>query len=222
MCSLFSNQAIFTGMTAHESFLEANQFLKMGKYGEAQNIYESLEHKNAVVWYNLGNCYFYQKNWSKALWAWVHAYKAGDKQVVENSQYNIDATQKLLDIKNQSDYYPKANFLILQLLALLIVYGLFIFLIQTNSNKKPLQKLLFLIEIGIFGTTFWYSNQLKIVYAVVQHEANLVAGPDLHYHDLEHLAVGEIVKLLNQNTEWCYVKHRQMQGWLKKNNLLII
>lgn len=216
------NKLSWAGVTVQESFLEANQFCKAGEYVKALDIYEKINHKGSVVWYNIGNCYFYQKKFPKALWAWLHACKGGDQNVIINSKYNINVTQNLLDIKAQADYYPEVDFLIWQLLVLLIVYGLFLILIKKNNGKRGLQWLLFFIEIGIFGTTFWYNKELKLRYAVVQHEANLFAGPNAHYHDLGHLVGGQIVKVLKHDADWCYVKDKQVRGWLAKDNLLVI
>jgi len=88
--------------------------------------------------------------------------------------------------------------------------------------RKKLWLLLFLAEIGIFGTTFWYLKQLKVGYAVVQNETALVAGPNQRYHTLGRLVKGQIVEISKNGPAWCYLEDRQIQGWCNKDDLLII
>lgn len=207
--------------TAQEAFLHANQLCTGGQYAQALEIYDAINHKSGLVWYNIGNCYFYQKELVKAIWAWLQACKMGQPDVIVNAQHNIAVAQNLLDIKAQAGYYPRVDLLIWQLLALLVVYMLFALLIKMRQIKRLLQILLFLVEIGIFGTTFWYLKELQIEYAVVQNETALIAGPDRHYHVLGQLVKGQIVKVLKGCSQWCYIKDRQMQGWCGRDDLLI-
>ena len=93
---------------------------------------------------------------------------------------------------------------------------------KKNNKKSWLCVLLFFTEIGILGTTFWYTKKLNVVYAVVPKATTLVAGPDMHYHALGELNDGQIVKVLKDRSGWCYVKVKQVQGWLAKDDLLIV
>lgn len=208
--------------TSQEIFLQANQLVHNGDYAQALQMYDSVDHKSGMIWYNMGNCYFYQKEHIKAIWAWLKACKIGSKTVVANSRYNIAVAQNLLDIKAQAGYYPKVDFFLWQIIALFINYALFLFLIKMAKNRKKLLLLIFLMEIGILGTTFWYVKELKMEYAVVQNKADIRAGPAQNYHKLDHLQQGQIVKLLKACPMWIYVKDEQRQGWCSSDDLLII
>jgi tetratricopeptide (TPR) repeat protein len=58
-------------------FQEANKQYRAGKFEEAAVLYDKIEDKGSVVYYNLGNCYYQQGQAGKALLNWRRAEQFG-------------------------------------------------------------------------------------------------------------------------------------------------
>ena len=217
--------------TNQEAFLQANKLCTTGHFAEALVIYNGINAKGAVVWYNMGNCYFYQNELVKAIWSWLQVCKIGSSSEIINSRYNIKIAQDLLTIKEPSGYRTidllncYMSFFNLQLLILLSVFLLFgaLFLAKKAVVKRIIKTAFLLMELSIIGITFWYAKQLDLVYAVVQNKTDLVAGPANDYHTLGTVSAGQILRVKLSEAEWCYVVGQVgVKGWLAKKDLLIV
>lgn len=220
LCLGFINNCLANNF--QELFLQANQICKTGDYQKALDIYDHIESKGEAVWYNIGNCYFYQKDYVRAIWAWMQACKVGSGEILISSRSNIAVALDLLGIKNYEFGYFKINFLIWQLLILALMLLVLLLLLSYNANNKIWGVSIFLLAAMIFGINFWYVKERKLVYAVVQDSANLVAGPANGYHVLDKIVPGQILKIIRSEADWCYIDHGGVKGWIAKSNLLIV
>lgn len=230
---LFSTNLI---ANLEEKFLQANQFYQAGDFVKAQEIYESIDFpqgRGAVVWYNLGNCYFQQTKLTLAIEAWLQAGKIGNWQIASNCLANILVTQAYLDIKQEANYLPSFwfrslilydNFLSLQLLLLLVLVLLFACLIRWPNYFKLFWSLVILFVCLIIYIAILCAKENNLSYAVVQNNSKLVAGPGRQYHDLGSVKSGTIFKMVQELTDWCQIQDERglQNGWLLKQDLRIV
>lgn len=216
------NFNICTANTAQEAFLQANKLCMEGEFAKALDLYDTIDTKGSAVWYNMGNCYFYQKNLPKAIWAWLNACKTGKGKIAVQSEQNIAVAQNLLEIKNWSGYYPKIDFLTMQVWLLFCIFVLFIILIKKCQSKTKWWLLFFFLEMGFLGIAWWYEKSQRSVWVVAQKTMNLMAGPANEYHVLDSVLAGQILSIKYCLDEWCYIDDGNMQGWLTKKDLLIV
>lgn len=226
---IFANSIL--AMPAQELFLQANQLYLSQDYVGALAAYEKLEHKAGIVWHNMGNCYFYQNNLVFAIWAWVNACKLGNKTCIKGSLNNIVRAQKLLELDLVASYRPMGVFKFLtgfiswfawQAMLLTLLFLLFFILIKRLFGRKLILFLIILVETAILGMSYLYVQENNLSYAVVQNNAMLLAGPAEDYHILNQALKGQVFKVEQCEKDWCWVKGRQVQGWLAKKDLLIV
>ena len=219
-----------------EKFLQANQFYRAGEFAKALELYQDIGSRDghgAVVLYNLGNCYFQQAKFVKAIEVWLQAGRNGNWRVANNCYTNILVAQARLGIDEKSSCVPifwinalilYDNFFILQLLSLLFLCILFTCLIRWPNYAKLVWTLIVLVESLIISLAILCAKENNLSYAVVQNSTTLVAGPAYQYHDLIDVKPGEIVKIVGQSADWCQIQDwNELQGgWMLKQDLYII
>jgi tetratricopeptide (TPR) repeat protein len=69
---------IVNAQTPDENWAQANELYAAGNFDEAEQLYKAIEsagHVSAALYYNLGNTYFRQKSWGKAILYYERALK---------------------------------------------------------------------------------------------------------------------------------------------------
>ncbi|MCL2098289.1 MAG: tetratricopeptide repeat protein [Bacteroidales bacterium] len=75
--------------TADEQWIQANELYAAGNFAEAESLYKAIEsngYVSADLYYNLGNAYFKQQSWGKAILYYERALRLNpeDKDIVHN------------------------------------------------------------------------------------------------------------------------------------------
>ncbi|MDR0295921.1 MAG: tetratricopeptide repeat protein [Prevotellaceae bacterium] len=75
--------------TANENWTQANELYAAGNFSDAEELYKAIEsggHVSAALYYNLGNTYFKQQMWGKAILYYERALKLQpeDKDIAHN------------------------------------------------------------------------------------------------------------------------------------------
>lgn len=220
-----------------EKFLQANQFYLTGEFAKAQQLYESIDFKQAgrgaVVWYNLGNCYFQQKKLISAIQSWLQAGQIGNWQVASNCGANILVAQAQLGLDQSLNFIPSFwfsalilhhNFFSLQLLVLFFLVILLTALIKWPKYAKLWLFLLIVVMSLIINLVILCAKENNLSYAVVQNNSTLLAGPGGQYHGLGPVVAGQIVKIVEQAADWCQIAggNGLPGGWLSKQDLRIV
>src|SRR5438105_2780566 len=72
----------------------AAQLYHKEQFQEAFDAYNHIDQKNASIFFNMGNCLFYQKKYPEAIILWREAQKRGSRIVFEKARYTVDQLKK--------------------------------------------------------------------------------------------------------------------------------
>ncbi len=86
--------------TDQELFLRAKKLYMSGDVDQAAGVYSGIQKKNRAVFYNLGNCYYEQKEYPSALACWMRAQKGATKQEVDAIENAIAKAEKAIGKKH--------------------------------------------------------------------------------------------------------------------------
>jgi tetratricopeptide (TPR) repeat protein len=214
---------------------QASSFFLQGKFSQAREIYEKIQSKDSAIWNNIGNCFFNEKDYLKALICWKRA---------ENGA-TFNQLKKLYDSENtvleNMSCYHENNFLqiikqiilgssklFLQFL-LLILLTIFLFICYKNIYKQKsfnFKKRYFLLLIAIFSTLLILISKQKLIYekcaVVISAKATTYIGPETTFPQKDTLSLGNIVTILDKKSEMTKVKSHKSSGWIKNENIEII
>lgn len=87
--SLFAGEKAVYAQTPDEDWAQANELYAAGNYADAEQLYKNIEQSgylSAALYYNLGNTYFRQQSWGKAILYYERALKLHpeDKDISHN------------------------------------------------------------------------------------------------------------------------------------------
>jgi tetratricopeptide (TPR) repeat protein len=215
-----------------ETFLEANQAYREGRFQDAIKRYEHLirsGHENGHFYYNLGNAYFETKQLGRAILNYERARQLIPRDADLNFNLKLardriqDAVQKSqsplgtaffwidsLDLGEVFWIFALFNFLfwLVMLIRLFVswewTYYLFLILI------------VFLVISGLSFGLKWYQFVEDGRVVIVQKEVDVLAGPDSHDTVLFKLHEGTIVHHERSEDGWSLVSlPDKKRGWLK-------
>lgn len=213
-----------------EIFLQANSLCKSGDFKKASILYQSIPNKSGAVWYNLGNSFFHQKDYVRALWAWRVAQKLGGIYEYDCSEQAIRVAQKKLEIEDSIAPVSRFSRILSpfwqQMLILFLIWFVMFALIVSNGKivKRYLLTTLFLLELLAFGVATVHNREANTEFAVVRSglPVLVLAGPKSDYHEIGVVQPGQSLEILRTSGKWCLVKRQQLEGWVSKVNLITI
>lgn len=215
-----------------ETFLEANQAYRQGRFQEAVKRYEHLissGHENGHFYYNLGNAYFETKQLGKAILNYERARQLipRDADLDFNLKLALDRIQDAVQ-KSQSPlttaFFWNES---LDLGELFWVFASFNFLfwvvmltrLFVNSEWTFYFFLILIVFLGISGLSLgvkWYQFVEDRRVVIVQKEVDVLAGPDSHDTVLFKLHDGTIVHHERSEDGWSLISlPDKKRGWLK-------
>lgn len=217
-----------------EFFLQAQQEYKQSHFENALSLYQKMPHKNAIVWYNMGNSLYQLGNDLDALLHWKRAYHYGSGAVVYESAANIDHIQNKLGLteSNKVQSFWKGiqkmikapSMLQLQIL-FFCIFSVFLFFGCRWYVKRNyfLLTSLFMMLVLVASTLGMRYRELSHTPALIMKDNSvLLAGPDLKYHELSILNAGACIEILEQRNGWCKVSSNNQNGWLQKKDIELI
>lgn len=221
------------GQTAQEIFLRANKCYDEKDFAQAYDLYQSLEHKDVVVLYNIGNCNYKLGNFVGALASWHQAMRNANPALLSLIHHNISVVQKQLGAENQMhfvDHIEKKvmniSLLWLQLLFLFFWFALFFFIKKYKRDTKYKiffsVLLLFCVISSGFILMVKYHSLTRRKGIVMESNVSIFAGPDDQYHVLASLPQASCVNVTSQREKWCKIKHNDVAGWVMKDTLTVV
>ncbi len=219
---LFSlGMSVISAHTHQELFLQAREAYKKKDFTDASHLFEQINPKTSVVWYNLGNCAYKKGDHLNALLYWQRAIANGTPSIIDDSLYNSQvAIKKMNNDAVLTVHTPKIPILYLQLsLLLLLIIFIVIFCLKDIRQKK---NLMVGCMISVMAVSFSTFNSYKKSYdkkAFLIDNGTLFAGPNVQYHQLTTLPTATMVQILDYKNEWMKIKHNKQIGWIPEKKL---
>lgn len=221
-CVLFSCIA-----SEQEEFLHANELYQVRVYDKAQEIYEKISHKDAAIWYNLGNSYYHENNYIKALAAWERALRQTRGALwwkIMDNQYQVYAA-----LKNQISFHHRIYYSLLgvisyvsmfefQLIIMLLIFLLFFAILRKRMVVILLLLVLNILAIIAFGLKYHWLTSAR---AFSKEPITFYAGPDESYHSIGYGGPGELLKIGTVDGSWIFAQGA-FRGWVPQQALDII
>lgn len=204
---------------------DADKAYQESQYAEAAKIYETLldEHGESVeIYYNLGNCYYKQKNVAKAVLCYERALlldpgnadirfnldmaksKAVDKITPVSEVFILTWVKSLINLRSESQW---SSIAISAFILLLIGGGLYIF-----GNKLILKKIGFIgALIFLLVTVFanWFAHEQKN--KLVNRNGAIIMSPTITVRSTPNES-GTSLFVLHEGTK-VYIDDDSMKGW---------
>ena len=218
-------------------FEEANDAYEKGYYQKAIRSYESIVNfgiENAIVYYNLGNSYFKNRQLGKAILNYERALRINPND--EDIRYNLMYAKSFIN-QEETKKPPLNRFIqnlyqIFSLNELTIILSIMYFLLAVFLCLMILKKNSFLfwtnISLGIifllnfvwFYSRFYQEEITKSV-IVIASESNVYNGPGEEYSIGFVVPEGKKLIILGKKEEWSIIglKERGLKGWIHKDSI---
>ena len=183
----------FTSSANNELFQKANDLYDQEKYTEACLLYQEILDdglESAELYYNIGNCYYKNKDWANAIWNYE---KSLQKKKNEKTYNNLEITRlHIIDHiesiplifytkwwKSLIEYYTVKQWQIITLIMIWLISTLFFF------NKHYRIKTLFFIPLILFIITISsYNNYSKKQAIIFSSNVTVKSAPSENSTDL--------------------------------------
>lgn len=221
------------GAHEQEVFLQANMLYTHGDYQRAIELYQSIPHKGAGVYLNLGNAYYHQGDLVSALIQWKKAQRLARGAILRKALNHIVLAEQQLHVSPSSytslfirvgPYVTYIPMIALQLLWLLLM----IMLLLSSIKKSGLQRivsvavLLFACALVSSALAMKHMLQLPSCALICKPQAQLFAGPNNNYHTMSTLPAGSQVSICQQGATWCKIACDNTVGWIETSALVVV
>lgn len=227
---LVSNQMLFD---------QASDLARRGDFVQACMTYDHIQPKNSAVWHNMGNCFYKQKQYVKALIYWKRAqqgasfYELGqlfesEKKVLKNLGITVPAWWQYEWLR----FITVIPMIALQVVLLIFLILLFMLMYRlSRSSIKISKKYGVFLMIGIITVTvlwFFKNKILEKKRAFVVKESVLVyAGPEKFFHKISELPLAEEVEVVHNQQAMSQILMRkhdgsQLLGWVDSDCIEVV
>ncbi|MDI6792609.1 MAG: tetratricopeptide repeat protein [bacterium] len=209
-----------------EIFAKSNELYQEGNYTEAAKGYEEIINrgmKTPVLFYNLGNAYFRDKNLGRAILNYERAARLSPRD--DDIRFNLEFARALIHEPEEHWLDRLLNLFSIHELILfttlfywLLMFGLILYLFRRGTLWLRLNlaiAVIFLLSGLCLGTKI-YSEQADKP-AVILEKTAARNGPGEDYSVGFSLPEGKRVVILNQREEWREVglPKEGLKGWVK-------
>lgn len=208
--------------TVQESFLQAQVAYQKSDFKKAIALYQSINNKGAIVWFNLGNCYYHCQQYVDALACWKRSLKYGGNFLLSSINDNCDQAYQRLGLHHSTSFMKKSIekingcSLFLWQMIFLLLWILFLGNIVHFSKKNYVLVPILLFSLmslsgACLGVKYWNGMQEK---ALVKKECPLFAGTDERFSKIAILVPGLEVTVKEKRDIWCKVQSNDHLGWI--------
>jgi len=217
-----------------ELFKKANNLYAKENFKDATLIYDSilqLGYESNELYYNLGNCYYKENNWSEAIWHYEKSLKLKyNESTIQNLQLaklritdHIEPLPELFYIKWRKKITNIYTTLTWQLLSICMAWTLLlIYIINKYFNfRKNLFKpiLLFSIILYIISYNAYIDNVTKKEAIIFSTSITVNSAPSINSTELFLLHSGVKIEIIDEIGEWINIRTSNgNKGWIKTNN----
>ncbi|MCX5922613.1 MAG: SH3 domain-containing protein [Candidatus Dependentiae bacterium] len=218
--------------TTQELLLRAYTCYQQKDFSQAYTLYESIEPKDLLVWYNMGNCCYKLGNVVQAVAYWHKARRHALPEERATISYNIDVAEIQLAVSGEHGVLAKlerkldaAPLFWLQIMFLFCWFSCFFFIKKYNRGTKYralFGSILIIVTLssGLAVVIKYKSLQQRGV--VMKPNVSVFAGPDQQYHVVGVLNAACPVTLVEERESWCKIKHQRCSGWVPKEMITVV
>ena len=214
-----------------EIFLQGNAAYNKGDYTQAVQLYERIESKGPVIFYNMGHCFYHLGNYFQALLCWKKATLQGNFHLRAAAEHNCKRACEKLSLQVQEPSYLKSMVTWAQSYSLrlwqilfLCFWSIFLLLYIFWRTRKKMVICFFLLPVSLCGTGMWltFLDKSQTRALVRQKEALLLAGTDALCTQRGKITEGQEVVVKEQRGQWCKVCINEYSGWVNAEALEFI
>ncbi len=240
---LFCSYSMTYGQTSEELFIAGNEAYEKNRYGLAIENYEKIHEagqRSSDLYLNLGNAYFNQDNYAKAILAYERGLRLSpnDKSILANLEITRD--QLASDVIEVPDFILLRTWRSFCLLFNSTIWSIFQFLClfasaflfwkfykdQLSFSNRRFFTLfgILLLAFVIFFLAANTNDQLsKAKFAILMEEASLHEGADDRSDKIEELYPGNKIRIIDQIDDYYKVRlANQSIGWVDIGKLELI
>lgn len=240
---LISILSFYQSFSIDSLFNLANKEYNLENYDNAINLYNKVldnNYESPSVYFNLGNCYFRNKNYVLAKINFEKAYKLNPSD--ENIKHNIEITNNFfVDNFNGKEFNTNiidkiimlvrpglwGKIALVMIIISLIVIILFYFIrnIELKKYALGLGVILFLISILLYIPNNLQKNYLLKNNFSITSKNNVIAysSPSRNSTILFNLHEGCKLKIVQEGESFYFIKTpNNLEGWIKKTDLIKI
>ena len=220
-------------------FTKANTAYASDSITKAIALYDSIlarGRESSELYYNLGNCYYKNKDWANAIWHYEKSLKIeqNEKTIQNLALVNlklIDRIEPLPELfykkwlKSISQLFNTKFWQILTLICVWLFLLVRIFASFTTYKKDKLSHALLLIAILLlFIANFSYTNTIAKKEGIIFSSTVIVnSAPTPNSADLFSLHAGVKVEVVDEIGDWINIKLTNGNtGWVKKNSCKVL
>lgn len=190
-------------------FENANKLYNEGKYLEANYLYKDIASSNFIskdLYYNLASSY-------AAIGSNGYAVLYYEKALnISPFDKEIKVMINSLTGNNNND----SNMIIMMYAFLILFLVFFTLLILIFIKRKKINKFLLILSILLLIPSIILNNALNSDYVVTVDDANLYSGSSTRSDIISQIAEGQKLRVLEEYTNWYYVKGNS-KGWISKS-----
>jgi tetratricopeptide (TPR) repeat protein len=222
-------------------FEKANTLYKDGKHKAAIELYKNIPEKNAIINYNLGNCFYKLNKFGLAHLHWRRAEKNwgvfGRTELLNNLRLLQEKTKKQIKTKKEKKDYILKSLKKLKFITTSFIHAtplyyfqiafllLWVFLFMTirslmRYKRKALIATLFTF-IAIFGLLLVgkYNFEYKQFGIITTNNAKILSGPGENFQVLGIAPEAKEVVIQKKSTGYFKVKINGQTGWISQSDL---
>lgn len=225
---------IFFSSIAHqeELFLQAKQAYAQKSYDKALELFERIEPKNSVIWYDIGVCLLSLNKPLEALIVFKKAQRyATSAQEFErcqqmshwvNNQQGYDSSDWFSRDQKLIFYFKSFLLLLLNYIAAGSMTLLLFLLYKKVGNTKGMVLLLIMIGLGSLIMNNVVTTMMHRSYGIITESTPVVAVPDSHGETKGVLSAGQEVLIERAYGDWLLIKNAAFAGWINNNHCVVI
>lgn len=221
----------FSTMFSIDTVRQAHLFFEQNDYQKAVELYQSIENKDATIWFNIGQCYYAQEQFFDALLSFKKAQKTsyGFRYLtIEEHIKKVEAHLQLL--KSQSTisiifsavkkYCLVVPPIVWQVIFIFLWYLILALLwLSYKIFDKSFVALLFCLMISGGGLTVFYTTMHSRQAIAKYSDVALYAGTDERFFKKAVIALGEPVIIEKSDNNWHKVTCSAGTGWLDSDKI---
>ena len=191
-------------------FENANKLYNEGKYLDANYLYRGIISSNIIskdLYYNLASSY-------AAIGSNGYAVLYYEKALNINP-FDKEANSMIELITGNDNY--NSQMIITMYILLMLFLICFTLLILLFMKKRKFNKFLLILSIIFLIPTIIASNRINDDYVVTLNESNIYSGSSTKSDVVSVIEEGEKLRVLEEYTNWYYVKGN-FKGWISKNS----
>lgn len=210
------------------AFEGACRAYREGDFKNALALFDSIEPKTPLVFYNMGNTVYQQGNDLEALLYWERSKKAALGSLYSACVYNIKQIRNKMGIANHKTWgdfdltwmsYISTG--VWQLFFLIMWYISVVSMIMAQRRRIRIGFTITSGMLGVLLVALWMISS-ETTALVISNDADLYVGPNKTFHSLEKIPYAAYISVMDTKESWYKVCYNTRTGWILMENVELI